>query len=91
MGGNTLDRSSGAAMVSPPAIEARDSMTASCTTRLPAVLAVISRPSRMLTPDEISVPSVRVKRDTADLRTTSPSTGAFSIRLSMVFWPAVVA
>ena len=78
-------------MVSPPAIDARDSITASWMTRLPAVLAVISRPSRMLTPDEISVPSVRVKRDTADLRTTSPSTGALSIRPSMVFWPAVVA
>ena len=29
----------------------------------------------MLTPELISVPSVRVKRDTADLRSTSPSTG----------------
>jgi hypothetical protein len=37
-------------------------------TRLPAVFAVISRPSRMLTPDEISVPNVRVKRETADFR-----------------------
>ena len=45
----------------------------------------------MLTPDEISVPSVRVNRDTADLRTTSPRTGALSIRPSTVFWPPVVA
>ena len=36
-------------------------------TRLPDVLAVISRPSKIETPDEISVPSVRVKRDTANL------------------------
>ena len=36
---------------------------------------MISRPSRIDTPELISVPSVRVKRDTADLRSTSPSTG----------------
>ena len=47
IGGNTFDFSSGAAMVSPPAIDARDSMIASWMTRLPAVLAVISRPSRI--------------------------------------------
>ena len=41
----------------------------------------------MLTPDEISVPSVRVKRDTADLRSTSPSTGILSSSLSMVSLP----
>ena len=53
-------------------------------TRLPAVLAVISSPSRIDTPDEISVPSVRVKRDTADLRSTSPSTGTLSSKPSML-------
>ena len=59
-------------------------------TRLPDVLAVISRPSRIDTPDEISVPSVRVKRDTADFRSTSPSTGIFNRSLSIVsFQPDV--
>ena len=58
-------------------------MTASWMTVLPAVLAVISRPSRIDTPEEISVPSVRVKRDTADFRSMSPSTGALSIRPSI--------
>src|SRR5688572_33117942 len=75
IGGKTFDFCSGAAMVSPPAIDARDSMTALWITMLPAVRAVISRPSRIDTPEEISVPSVRVNRDTADLRSRSPSTG----------------
>jgi len=44
---------SGAAIVSPPAIEARDSMTALWITMLPAVRAVISSPSRIDTPDEM--------------------------------------
>ena len=91
IGGNTFDFSSGAAMVSPPAMICRDSMTALCTTWLPAVLAVISRPSRMLTPELTSVPSVRVKRDTADFRITSPSTGALSISASIWRRPAAVA
>src|SRR5438552_13849099 len=51
IGGNTLDLASGAEIVSPPAIEARDSITALWITMLPAVRAVISRPSRMDTPD----------------------------------------
>src|SRR5437660_166820 len=80
IGGNTLDLASGWAIVSPPAIDARDSITALWITILPAVRAVISRPSRIDTPEEISVPSVRVKRDTADVRSTSPSTGS---RISM--------
>ena len=42
IGGNTLDFCSGAAIVSPPAIEARDSITALWITWLPAVRAVIS-------------------------------------------------
>src|SRR2546426_2443387 len=78
MGGNTLDFCSGPAMVSPPAMDARDSITALWITMLPAVRAVISRPSRIDTPDEMRVPSVRVKRDTAALRSTSPSTGVRS-------------
>src|SRR3982750_4561690 len=59
-------------MVSPPAIDERDIMIASEITRLPAVLAVISSPSRMLTPELISVPSVRVNRDRPALRNTHP-------------------
>src|SRR5437763_5558735 len=91
IGGNTPDFFSGAEIVSPPAIDARDSMIASCTTRLPDVFAVISRPSRIDTPDEIIVPSVRVKRDTADFRITSPSTGTLSIIWSTLSAPFVVA
>src|SRR5437879_295844 len=90
MGGNTFDLASGAAIVSPPAIDARDSITALWITMLPAVRAVISRPSRIDTPDEIRVPSVRVKRETADLRSRSPSTGRLSSSLSICSLPAVV-
>src|SRR5437588_7433235 len=60
MGGNTFDLASGAAIVSPPAIEARDSITALWMTMLPAVRAVISRPSRIDTPDEIDRKSTRL-------------------------------
>ena len=45
----------------------------------------------MLTPELISVPSVRVKRDTADLRSTSPSTGTLSMAASIWSRPAGVA
>src|SRR4051812_21414755 len=90
IGGKTALFLSGAEMVSPPAIDARDSMMASWMTRLPDVFAVISRPSRIDTPDEISVPRVRVKRDTADLRTTSPRMGVLSRILSTAMVPAGV-
>src|SRR5213080_4282425 len=90
MGGNTFDLASGAAMVSPPAIEARDSITALWITMLPAVRAVISRPSRIDTPEEIRVPSVRVKRETAALRSTSPSTGIFRSIVSICSRPGAV-
>jgi hypothetical protein len=43
-----------------------------------AVRAVMSRPSRMGTPDAISVESVRQKRATAILRRMMPRTGSFS-------------
>ena len=42
---------------------------------LPAVLATISRPSKMGTPLAIIVPSVRVNRATATLRNSEPKTG----------------
>jgi hypothetical protein len=90
MGGKTPEALSGSEMVAPPAIEERDFITASCTTRLPAVRAVISSPSRIDTPEEISVPSVRVKRDTADLRISGPSTGARSSIRSITSCPPVV-
>jgi hypothetical protein len=44
-------------------MDCRLSITASWITRLPEVRAVISSPSRMLTPEERRVPSVRVKRE----------------------------
>ena len=90
IGGNTFDFWSGPAIVSPPAIDARDSITALWITMFPAVRAVISRPSRIDTPDEMRVPSVRVKRDTADLRITSPSTGRRSSSLSICNRPGAV-
>src|SRR5213083_1661166 len=90
MGGNTADFCSGAAIVSPPAIEARDSITALWITMFPAVRAVISRPSRIDTPEEMRVPSVRVKRDTAALRITSPSTGRRNSRWSIWSRPGAV-
>src|SRR5256885_13278241 len=89
-GGNTFDLASGAAMVSPPAIEARDSMTALWITMLPAERAVISRPSRIDTPEEISVPSVRVKRETADFPTRLPRTGILSHSLFICSLPGDV-
>src|SRR5260370_32581735 len=90
IGGNTFDLASGAAIVSPPAIEARDSMTALWITMFPAVRAVISRPSRIDTPDEIRVPSVRVKRDTAALRSTSPRMGVLRSSESICSRPGAV-
>jgi hypothetical protein len=90
MGGNTPDFLSGSEMVSPPAMLARDSMTASWTTRLPDVLAVISRPSRIATPDDTSVPSVRVNRAMAALRWSGPTIGMRRMILSMTSWPCGV-
>ena len=80
----------GPAIVSPPAIEARLPITASWMTRLPAVFAVISSPSRIDTPDATSVPSVRVKRATAALRCRSPRIGIASSSLSSISCPLSV-
>ena len=90
MGGNTPDSLSGPDIVSPPAIEAREFMTASWMTRFPAVFAVISRPSKIDTPDDTNVPSVRVKRATAAFRCRSPRIGKTSISLSMASRPPSV-
>ena len=46
---------------------------------LPAVLAVISRPSRMGTPEAVKVARVRQKRATAILRSSMPMIGTFSM------------
>ena len=69
---------SGAEIVSPRSMLLRVTMIASSTIALPAVFAVISRPSRIGTPELIRVDSVRQKRATAILRMMLPSTGIFS-------------
>ena len=85
--GNTVDWRSGAAIVSPSRMLARADMIASWITRLPEVRAVISRPFRIGTPEEMSVESVRVNRATAPLRITSPMTGTRSRSLSTCMCP----
>jgi hypothetical protein len=50
-------------------------------TQLPELLATISMASRMGTPDESSVPSVRVKRATAIFFIVGPITGSCSSEL----------
>ena len=71
----------------------RVTITASSTIELPDVRAVISRPSRIGTPELISVDNVRQKRATAIFRRMRPSTGAFSIVASTTrrpLWRRVV-
>ena len=60
-------------------------------TALPAVLAVISSPSRIGTPEVISVDRVRQKRATAILRMMMPSTGSFRTMPSTTRRPRSVA
>ena len=57
------------------------------TTLLPAVLATTSSASRIGTPEEISVPSVRVKRATATLRMTGPKIGVRMVNASQCCRP----
>ena len=52
------------------------------TTVLPAVFATTSMASRMGTPEEIMVPSVRVKRATATLRMSGPKMGVLMMKRS---------
>ena len=59
-------------------------------TMLPAVRAVMSRPCRMGTPDEISTPSVRLKRAIAVFCITLPMTGARSSQRSTMVLPCSV-
>ena len=70
---------SGSAMLLPTLIlDGKCWMPASITT-MPAVRAQMASASRMGTPDCSSVPSVRVKRATAILRSTGPMMGSLSI------------
>src|SRR5262245_3634878 len=87
MGGKTLLSVSGSAIVWPPAMLARAFAIARSTTLLPAVREVIVSASRIGTPDEISVDSVRVTRAIAAFRMRSPNTGIFSMRPSIRYWP----
>ena len=57
------------------------------TTELPAVLATTSRASRIGTPEEIIVPSVRVNRATATLRMSGPNTGVRMTKASHCWRP----
>ena len=68
-------------MFLPSLILAREKKMASSTTTLPAVRATMSSASRIGTPEASSVPSVRVKRATAILRSVGPITG--SVRKSL--------
>jgi len=85
-----LEAASGAVMLSP-------SLTASCTfcmaraiTSLPVVSRTMLIACSTGTPDASSVPSVRVMRDTAVLRTSEPNIGALSLRESSVKRPTLV-
>src|SRR5437667_110985 len=60
------------------------------TTALPAVLAVMSSPSRMGTPLDINVPRVLVNRATAIFLINMPSTGSFRTMVSSTRRPCGV-
>src|SRR5207245_4165933 len=47
--------------------------------------------SRMGTPEEMSVPRVRVNRATATFRIRTPNTGSLSRSASIIIWPDPVA
>ena len=65
-------------------------MMASSMIALPASCAVISRPSRIGTPELSSVESVRQNRATATLRMMMPRIGIFSTMRSTVVTARVV-
>src|ERR1700747_1315599 len=79
MPGNTCESFSGSVSDLPSSSDVRTLTNACSTTALPAVLAVMSKPSRIGTPLEIKVPSVRVKRATAIFLIRMPSTGSFNM------------
>ena len=74
-------------MVRPSSIALRTFNNASSNTAFPEVRAVIESPSRIGTPEVISVPNVLVKRATAILRSKFPITGIFSKMLSVMYLP----
>src|SRR5438874_2380848 len=90
MGGKTLLSMSGSAIVCPLEMLCRAFMMACSTTLLPAVRAVMVSASRMGTPEETSVPRVRVKRATADFRMRGPKIGTRSRARSIATWPCSV-
>ena len=90
MGGKTPLSFRGWATVSPLSTPLRTAMIASSMIALPAVRAVISRPSRMGTPEEIRVANVRQNRATAIFRRMIPITGAFSVVASTTRRPLSV-
>src|SRR5579863_7376508 len=90
MPGKTSDSFSGSVRLLPSSSDLRTFISERSTTALPAVLAVISSPSRMGTPLAISVPNVRVNRATAIFRITIPTTGSFKIIVSSANRPCAV-
>ena len=80
MFGKTSESLRGSTRVLPPSTLLRVSMMASSTMALPAVRAVMSRLSRIGTPEEVSVASVRQKRATAILRRMMPRIGRLQHR-----------
>src|SRR5437773_8376350 len=75
MFGKTLESLRGSTIVFPPSTLLRVSRIASSTMALPAVRAVISRLSRIGTPEEVSVARVRQNRATAIFRRIIPMMG----------------
>ena len=82
MGGNCSVRVSGSARLLPSSTSFRTMRMASSITALPAVRAVMSRDSRIATPELRSVPRVRQNRATAIFRSRRPMAGSLSISLS---------
>ena len=74
-------------MVRPSSMALRTFISASSSTALPEVRAVMARPSRMGTPEVIRVPRVRVKRATAIFLSSIPMTGACNRILSVAYRP----
>ena len=90
MPGNTSASFKGSVSDLPSSSDFLTCCKAFSTTALPAVLAVMSRPSRMGTPLEISVPSVRVKRATAIFLIRMPTIGSFRTMVSSMNRPCRV-
>src|ERR1700722_4997593 len=83
MPGKTSVSFSGSTRERPASTAFRVWMMAFSTTAFPEVRAVMSKPSRIGTPLAISVPSVRVNRATAILRSNGPTRGTFRTSVSI--------